>query len=278
MNNPLTILTDPSSPFIFLPTMINGRGPYKFVLDTGAGMTVLTDELAMKLGLTETGVRDAIGAPGIKLSVRLGVLDSLSVGDAGVNHLEVGFLAHLPKCTGDGALGYNFLKNYRVTIDYPRNLLSLSRPAVEPGQGADAEDVLELRLARHDRPLILVEAVVNGSGPYQFVLDTGASLTVISKELSRQISMPTKPSGNVSGAGGGSPASSGMIRTLAVGKVTGNDVAVCTADIFPALSEAIGTRIDGILGYNFLRHYTISLDYPEGAIRFWASGMVSNPR
>jgi hypothetical protein len=29
------------------------------------------------------------------------------------------------------------------------------------------------------------------------------------------------------------------------------------------LSEAVGAKLDGIVGYNFLRHYKVALDYPN---------------
>ena len=38
---------------------------------------------------------------------------------------------------------------------------------------------------------------------------------------------------------------------------------VIVADFFRMLSEAIGAKLDGIVGYNFLRNYQVVLDYPN---------------
>ncbi len=37
---------------------------------------------------------------------------------------------------------------------------------------------------------------------------------------------------------------------------------VVVADFFAMLSNAIGARLDGIVGYNFLRNYKVVIDYP----------------
>lgn len=38
---------------------------------------------------------------------------------------------------------------------------------------------------------------------------------------------------------------------------------VIVADFFAMLSETVGPKLDGIVGYNFLRHYKVALDYPN---------------
>jgi predicted aspartyl protease len=45
------------APLILVPTFVNGQGPYDFVLDTGASATLLSPELAERLGLTATSER-----------------------------------------------------------------------------------------------------------------------------------------------------------------------------------------------------------------------------
>lgn len=275
MANDITIRTDPSSPFIFLPVMINGRGPFDFVLDTGAGMTIITDDLAVRLGIRKTGTRDGVGAPGVKLSISLGSLDSLAVGDASVSNLEVGFLNQLPKCAGDGALGYNFLKHFTITVDYPAGTVTLARAATGetavPGTVPSArgrDDGLMLTLARPDRPLILVDATIGGGNMYRFVLDTGASTTVVSPGVFTDCGMTPGGTGPVVGAGGGKPGTAGVLGSVAVGGTVRTDLGALSADIFDGLSDAIGVRIDGILGYNFLRHFRMKIDYPGQILSF----------
>jgi len=48
-----------------------------------------------------------------------------------------------------------------------------------------------------------------------------------------------------------------------VGGAKIENMAVVMADFFAVLSEAIGTKLDGIVGYNFLRNYKVIIDYPN---------------
>ena len=41
---------------------------------------------------------------------------------------------------------------------------------------------------------------------------------------------------------------------------------VIVADFFVMLSQAVGTRLDGIVGYSFLRNYKVAFDYPNATL------------
>jgi hypothetical protein len=99
-------------------------------------------------------------------------------------------LGDLRRATGaeiDGDIGYNFLKHFAVTLDYPAGLLHL---APERDSEAVASEGVEVafRLGAPAKPLVLVEVAVNGSGPYQFAVDTGASTTLVSPALAFEAS------------------------------------------------------------------------------------------
>src|SRR5690348_14656944 len=49
----------------------------------------------------------------------------------------------------------------------------------------------------------VVELRINGEGPYRFILDTGATATVVSDELSRELSLTPAPGVQVASVGGG---------------------------------------------------------------------------
>ncbi len=109
-------------PLILLPVHVNGEGPFDFILDTGAGTSLLSRELAGRLDVKIIGSKDGHSAGG-RVSVSLAKLDSLAVGDMRMGDVDVGIvdLAHIGRAIGaqiDGDLGYNFLKHFRVTIDY----------------------------------------------------------------------------------------------------------------------------------------------------------------
>src|ERR1700676_283969 len=111
-----------AQPLILLPVKVNGRGPFEFILDTGAGTSLLSSELAKQLEGKIVGSKEGQSAGG-KVSVSRAKVDSFAVGEAKLDDVDVGIvdLSHIGKTIGakiDGDLGYNFLKHFRVTINY----------------------------------------------------------------------------------------------------------------------------------------------------------------
>src|SRR5262245_34219481 len=111
-----------AQPLILLPVKVNDRGPFEFILDTGAGTSLLSTELAKQLNIKVIGSKDGQSAGG-KVSVLLAKLESLAVSETKLDDVDVGIvdLSHIGKTVGakiDGDLGYNFLKHFRVTINY----------------------------------------------------------------------------------------------------------------------------------------------------------------
>ncbi|UCH30934.1 MAG: clan AA aspartic protease [Candidatus Bathyarchaeota archaeon] len=102
-------------------------GPFNFIFDTGASMTVIEKKTAVKLGLCgkASTTREAHGAGGT-LSSSMTTVKSMKVGDVEARDLQVGILdlSNLTKCgcieEFAGIIGYNFVKDYRVIIDYPK--------------------------------------------------------------------------------------------------------------------------------------------------------------
>src|SRR5260370_21235065 len=118
-----------AQPLILLPVRVNDRGPFDFILDTGAGTSLLSSELAKQLETKVIGSKEGQSARG-KVSVSLAKVESLAVGDTKVHDVDVGVvdLAQIGKPGGAkiaGDLGYNFLRNYKVVIDYPGETLTL---------------------------------------------------------------------------------------------------------------------------------------------------------
>src|SRR5260221_14475239 len=86
--------------------------------------------------------------------------------------------------------------------------------------------VTAFSLASPERPLLLIPVEVNGKGPYRFVLDTGASMTVLSAELARELGVRGEKSAVGMGAGGKVPVSRGSVRELRGGETKHRDLDV----------------------------------------------------
>src|SRR5260370_5521876 len=118
-----------TQPLILLPVHVNGRGPFDFILDTGAGTSLLSSELAKQLEAKVIGSKEGQSAGG-KGSVSLAKVHSIAVGETKLHDVDVGIvdLAQIGKTVGAkiaGDLGYHFLRNYKVVIDYPGETLTL---------------------------------------------------------------------------------------------------------------------------------------------------------
>jgi len=257
-----------AQPLILLPVEVNGEGPFEFILDTGAGTSLLTPELGRKLGIKVIGSREGQSAGGA-VSVSLAKVDSLAVGSAKLDDMDVGLvdLSHVGRTVGakiDGDIGYNFLRHFRITLDYRRNEIHFDDPKrFELAGQSTALTEVPMRLASPAKPLILVDVYANGRGPFQFAIDTGTSTTAITPELAQQLGVAGSPMGAATTGGAQVDVTAGVLQSFQVGGARINNTTVVVADFFAMLSTAVGAKLDGIVGYNFLRNYKVALDYPN---------------
>lgn len=256
-----------AQPLILVPARVNNSEPQEFILDTGAGISLLTPEFAEKLGVTATESKEGMGAGG-KVTIALGVVESLAVGQSKVLNVEVAMTDELRRIGTvigtkvEGNIGYNYLRNFRLTIDYEKQTLQLS-PATEEsnGESGHAPAGIKFKLAHPAKPLILLPVLINDEGPYIFAVDTGASTTIVSREVAQILGIESSVIPELTGAGGTMQAATGMVRKLAVGSVEVENLIVVVADFLTMLSQAVTTKLDGIVGYNFLKEFKVTIDY-----------------
>jgi predicted aspartyl protease len=255
---------------ILLPVFADGRGPYWFVLDTGATSTVVSNELADALTLPRGEEQDGRGAAG-KMTLVKSQLTSLTVGKETIESLPVSItdLSFLSRALGaqvDGALGHSFLKHFAMTLDYATNAVSLKRPVGGPERAVDEREIA-FRWANEEDPLVVVPVFVNEKGPYDFALDTGASSTVISHEVAAEFGLAAEKVSQVTAGGGNGTASRVQLSSLAVGAARQENLLAAASDFLTQLNVELRSNLQGIVGYNFLRHYRVTLDYPRGVLR-----------
>lgn len=270
------------NPLILIPASVNGRGPYEFILDTGAGTSLLSPRLASELGIVSTGTKEGTGAAG-KVTVALATLDSLAVGGARQEPMPIAITAEIDRIGSavgariDGDIGYDFLRSYRVGIDYEKRIVRLVQGAYEAaGAGVLTRCEVSFRLAGPLKPLIVVAAMVNGRGPYSFAVDTGASMTTLSPALADELAIASEDAVNMTGAGGILQATTGRIASLAVGGAVLPDLGVVVSDFLGMISNAVGTKLDGIVGYNFLRRFRVTIDYPNAVLCLVRTGRADS--
>jgi predicted aspartyl protease len=105
--------------------------------------------------------------------------------------------------------------------------------------------------------LVVVPVTINGSGPYRFLLDTGASDSILSATVADRLGIPDGIPRTLLTAGGNVPVTLRMIMTLNVGaaRLENIGIAVANFDLLRSLN------VDGILGGDYLRRFKVSIDY-----------------
>jgi predicted aspartyl protease len=273
---PLRFIRD-GIPLIVIPTFVNGEGPFDFILDTGNATAsfVLSRRLTELLGI-KAQAGDEFPAPSVvgnqPTELLAATAESVAVGPFREEQLRLCVskaMDQLSRAIGreiDGNIGFPFLRNLRITIDYPRTTLKLA-PSSLKEQTAKNSNTIPFDLGT-PKPLSLVWSMVNGRGPYRFALDTGAGATIVSRELAQELILPQGAAVPIQGASG--PASGFLtnLSSLNFGNVSLGETAAVAADVFSALRGPAGGKLDGIIGYNVVRQFRVTIDYPMKRMLF----------
>jgi predicted aspartyl protease len=173
----------------YVAVMINGKGPFRFVVDTGTGAEALiTPELADELALPKAGqVRLTDPSRQGQQRTQLVLIDSLTV--AGVEFTGVKAMRHSlagqdaanqygPSQDGfggggscQGLLGFTIFRDYLLTLDYPNHRLTLVTGRLDPDAGPEQQrTVVPFRMpdgvpiARLDIGGLQVDALLDTGG------------------------------------------------------------------------------------------------------------------
>ena len=259
-----------------------------FVLDTGAGFLALDLELARLLGIADGGTT----AAAVDLAAR--PLARLQLGGLQVDQVspvltvDAGVIRRVTGRPVLGLLGQALFRDRVVVLDYGEGTLVVLPPGMSPASPSPAAGpamssgamAVPFRLAGDGK--VLVSAWVTGRPGHParrltLVVDTGATKTVFFRSaLDRHL-----PGWRAWPAlrGLGAPtltgeASAELVRVAGIdlrvpgGSVarSGMDAAVLGGDLGKVLTADVGEPVDGLLGYSFLKHYRIALDYPRGLL------------
>ena len=172
---------------IIVPVMVNGQGPFKFALDTGANTTVLTPSLAAALGLqiSDDNAVTMYGATGAA-AVPTTMVERVAAGDVVLEGRRLP-VANALTGTIDGILGVDGLESKRIMVDFRKNRI-------------------EIRDARRERPiawamrvpaqmnfgrLIVVDATVDDVR-VKAVIDTGSQYSLGNDALRAALKLPER--------------------------------------------------------------------------------------
>lgn len=244
----LEMISDEGRPVVEMT--LNGEGPFRFFVDTGAGGNVLSAELAGRLGLESVGTQ-RIFNPTEGAAVDVDIVQ-VAVAVSGAMRLDdLRFLAASMPQLGDnhGVLSVSSLPPGLVTFDLTGGTIRIEPGALEEG-GAE---VMPYELA----PVISVAGQVAGR-PLAFHVDTGSpdGITLPGK-LARELEFEGELV--VVRERGPLIVKSGVLRgTVRIGELVLEDPEVQVVDLL---------RDFGNLGSRFLRDRVLTIDRGRGLLR-----------
>lgn len=233
-----------------------------FILDTGAEVTLLNQRFfaggvpsaPTGAGATGTLARTA------SYEARSFVWQDLRLTDM---TLTTTGLSHLGAAPLLGLLGADLLGQYAVTLDYPHRLVTLQTAAAPPLPPPLA--ILPFTQRGH----LPVLAVTIAGQSYDVALDSGASMNMLAESLLP--ALKDELSNSFTSSLGGASAqqrvvTGGTLRlAMLVPRLPLRDMVTIFTTIGP-LARSQPTPVVGILGYEFLRQYQVTINYPKGVI------------
>ncbi|HEX8534438.1 MAG TPA: retroviral-like aspartic protease family protein [Allosphingosinicella sp.] len=252
-----------------VPVRIAGKGPYRFVVDTGAERTVVSNELVRQLGLgpgrsvrlhSMTGVGEFGTAmiPTLELSrqkvtdIHAPVLRETNIGAAGI-------------------LGVDTLQSQRIDFDFEAQTMSITQ--AKASAVYSGPDTIVVTARRRLGRLILVDASLVGE-KVTVILDTGSDATVGNEALRRKLVAKgrlerTIPIQLLSVTGGRISIDYTQVDDMRLGNVVIDRMPIGFADVHPFAQLGLGDRPAILLGMDALRLFSrVSVDFSRRKVHF----------
>jgi hypothetical protein len=120
---------------------------------------------------------------------------------------------------------------------------------------------------------IVVPVYMNDNGPFDFLLDTGSTITIIDPELLRSLRLDVIEGGTVTTLAGKTAIPLAVARTVSVGPLTESKVELGVRDL--AGLRELDSKIRGVLGQNALRNADYLIDNRKRTIEFDFGGSLA---
>ncbi len=169
--------------------MINGKGPYRLIFDTGSPVVLLSSRIAKEAELHGPAARKAARAAG-GMPGQL-VVQSIEIGDTRAEGVPAVVMDHptikaIEGVTGrlDGIIGYPFFARYKTTVDYSNQKVTFEKSEYQP------DDVMQAMMkAMFERPQGKKAPTLASAGQWGLVvtkdvndLDPGITITIVYPE------------------------------------------------------------------------------------------------
>lgn len=258
-----------TSDHITAPVMIDGQGPFQFLVDTGANRSCVRREVAELLGLPAgrpAPVNTVVGKR-MQRSVRI---DRLQVGGRTQRGVTAPVLS-IPEMEVDGVLGVDWLKGQRLTLDIRGRRLEIGRSR----RDVSGPNTVVVPARRRSSQLTMVDADVGGR-PISAIIDTGSQVTMMNAALrpeAERVRRKDRPGPELvallSVVGERFTGHLYHLPFMRVGGITFGNAPVVFADAHVFDIWNLKTRPAVLLGIDLLREFeSVTLDFGRASVRF----------
>ncbi len=239
-------------------TTINGHGPYRLILDTGAVYGLLSTELAESLGVEPSFDAWITDSGGIRAKYRVGLADEAVSGPLTLTRVPfvISDNIHdlLRQCNADGILGYPGFDRLTLDLDYPAGAVRVSTQRLHPSEPG----AIPLRRIRNETPKVRVAQIQNDRPTHSrwMAIDSGGSMFISfdANEESRwtHTHLASSPR-TASGLAGNHPYRVVPLRGDLL--IAGTRITGATAQI---------DAPNNLIGHQLLRHFRVRIDNRGG--------------
>ncbi|MGB3722412.1 MAG: retroviral-like aspartic protease family protein [Pacificimonas sp.] len=162
---------------ITVPVTLAGRGPYPFLIDTGAERSIMGTDLATELGLTR-GPPVVLQSLSKRATVQTVKVDDLKMSRDVAHDLTMPLLS-TSRLGAAGIIGLDSLQGAKVLFDISGQTITVS-PAKRRSKPkrADKDDNVIIVTARRRQGRLVVQTARIGSRRVNVIIDTGAEMSI----------------------------------------------------------------------------------------------------
>lgn len=155
-----------------MPVMVEGAGPFAFMIDTGSQATAITHEIRTLANLAPAGRATLVGMAS-RREVELATIGRIEFGTNSYTNFAAPVLER-EHVGADGIIGLDALQDFRVLIDFRKATISVEDPSVKQRRGG-YEIVVRARSKLGQ--LLITDAMVEGVRA-TVIIDTGAQASL----------------------------------------------------------------------------------------------------
>ena len=267
-----------------VPVTIGPTGPYRFVVDTGAERTVISRELATTLGLAP-GRTVKITAMSGPASVGTFIIPRISVGTAtnttrlGGSRIEAPALIER-NLGAAGLVGIDALQGHALTIDFPRQVMSVAPATKLTRKEEFGPDDIVIRAKNLLGQLVVTDATYRGRR-VRVVIDTGSVVSMGNLAL-RKLVAPNvarmQPVQLLSVTGVVLHADYTQVAEIQVGAVGFGNLPVAFSDATPFARLGLQDRPALLLGMDAMRLFDhVRIDFANREVRLASPNHANEP-